>query len=299
MKKTNVIIFGVGIAGRAIYRTLKDDKNITIVGFIDNNNSIHNTNYDNKPIFNPDNITSINFDKIIIAGVWYDTMIAQLCDLGISNNKIWKFDDKDTSFNSSTRIKQTDYIVSNIYQVTKLLSINCYMIGSSLATLFRKRDLSSVADVDTFMLSQKDGENFYNYIINNRKFKDYEIIKILFEEDTLIEKKDTIKKIIIKSKHNINNEEPTILDISIATCFDNKYLITYTENYLFIPKVFCTQYRTFSYKNIDIQIPTDAEKYLQLGYGDDWIVQPKSWAESDYGNLITPSEITSILKKEL
>ena len=51
MKK--IVIFGTGNAGRAIYRTFKDNKEYKIVAFIDNNKDMVGKDYKGISIFSP------------------------------------------------------------------------------------------------------------------------------------------------------------------------------------------------------------------------------------------------------
>jgi FlaA1/EpsC-like NDP-sugar epimerase len=48
-----IIIFGVGISVRLIYRKLNTDSYDDVIGFIDNDKALHRTFKNGMPIFNP------------------------------------------------------------------------------------------------------------------------------------------------------------------------------------------------------------------------------------------------------
>jgi len=296
MCKEKILIFGVGVAGRALYRELNSTHNI--IGFIDNNKRLDGTKYNNKKIHSLDKLPLLSFDKIAITGIWVNSMKNQLQSLNIKDSKIMEIADNAINFSTQSRTKETDNIMKNISQIFTDNKIDYYIIGSSLATLFRNKDLSSVADVDLFLTSQKDAISFYDFITTSPLFKEYDIEKVLYLEDEILVKKGDIKKIIISSNSIKSQEEPAIVDISIADFLDEKYMVRHGENYIYIPKNLCEGIRYYKYKDLELQIPFHAQDYLCLLYGENWIIPPKKWDQSDYGNLISPAEM-QILKDTL
>jgi hypothetical protein len=294
--KDQVLIFGIGVAGRAIYRQIKSTHNV--IGFIDNNKKLDGTKYDEKVIYHPKRLSNIEFDKIVMSGVWVESMLKQLEELGIPKSKILHIPDNSIDFSSDKRVETTDDIMRNVSDVCKNLKINSYVIGSSLATLFRDKDLSCVADVDLFLTSQDDAKVFYKAISNNKDFQNYEITNVLYTQDEILANKGDIKKVIITSKVLKSEEEASIVDVSIADFFDDKYMVRHGENYIYIPKALCYGERYHNYKNMQLQIPFLAEDYLSLLYGENWIVPPKKWDQSDYGNLLTQEQMLALKNKQ-
>ncbi|EQB39187.1 hypothetical protein M947_08510 [Sulfurimonas hongkongensis] len=292
MCKEKILIFGVGVAGRALYRELNSTHNI--IGFIDNNKRLDGTKYNNKKIHSLDKLPLLSFDKIAITGIWVNSMKNQLQSLNIKDSKIMEIADNAINFSTQSRTKETDNIMKNISQIFTDNKIDYYIIGSSLATLFRNKDLSSVADVDLFLTSQKDAISFYDFITTSPLFKEYDIEKVLYLEDEILVKKGDIKKIIISSKSIKAQEEPSIIDISIADFLDEKYMVRHGVNYIYIPKNLCEGLRYHKYKDLELQIPFLAEDYLCLLYGKNWIIPPKKWDQSDYGNLLSPVEVQKL-----
>ena len=97
MSKKNVIIFGVGIYGRAVYRKIKKlPDRYNIIAFIDNDTSKNNTNFDDVSIHSPKDIKSLEYDEIFLAGRFVKEQENQLVDeLGIDQGKIKLFKKSD------------------------------------------------------------------------------------------------------------------------------------------------------------------------------------------------------------
>ena len=66
----NVIIFGTGEFAKNIYNQYKNDLNI--INFSDNNKNKHNTLFFEKLVVAPKDLTSMDFDEIIIASSYSD-----------------------------------------------------------------------------------------------------------------------------------------------------------------------------------------------------------------------------------
>ena len=64
----NIVIFGTGAAGRAIYRATATNNNI--VAFIDNNRQKQGSKYMDIPIYSVDEILGLEFDFVYIGGIW-------------------------------------------------------------------------------------------------------------------------------------------------------------------------------------------------------------------------------------
>lgn len=292
-----IVIFGIGGAGRAIYRTLKDDNQI--IAFIENNSSLYDTFYDDVLIKPVDFIKEIEFDKIAISGVWIEEMKKQLLDLGVQEDKIWLVDDSSLKFSSLDRERTTDSLIKEFSRLMRNENISYFIEGSSLLCLLRGQNLSDASDVDILVTSKEDIEKIWEVLNKSTIFLNQELKKIVYEKDKILSKKDEIDKIIVKSKNQSYDTEPTNFDINLAYDVGDFYILDYeSESYHYYSKEFIEQGRQIEYKDMKLQIPLHAEKYVEQAYGKNWRIPAKKWSYMDYKNLLlSNSELMKFIKK--
>ncbi|QKF72298.1 hypothetical protein AFAEC_0076 [Aliarcobacter faecis] len=280
-----IVIFGTGAAGRAIYRTFKNKHNI--IAFVDSNKNLKDTFYDDIVVKYIDKISSIEFDKIAISGVWIEEMQKQLIALNIPKEKIWLVEDTELLFSSKERVKTTDFLIKEFANLMKQSNISYYIEGSSLLCLLRGQNLSDVSDVDILVTSKKDIEEIWEVLNQSEIFKNQQLIKVVYKNDKILTKKGEINKIIVKSNDQNIKTEPTIIDINLASDIGKYYILDYEEeSYHYYNKEFVDSGRNFNYKDIILQIPKDAEKYVEQAYGKSWRTPAKKWSYLDYGNIL-------------
>ena len=291
-----IIIFGIGIAGRAIYRQLQ--QKYEIVGFIENNSALHGTLYNTIPIYAVEELERLLFDKIAMSGVWIESMEKQLLDLNIPKDKIWLIEDSSLQFSTQDRVENTDNIVREFAQLMEQNNISYCIEGSSLLCLLRGQNLSDVPDVDILIKSQNDLEKIWDLINKNEVLKQNQLIKVIYKEDKILTKKSEIDKIIIKSNSNPSQTEPTVLDINLAVDIGKYYIMDYEENYyLYFNKEFVDGKNYFDYKNMKLLIPYNPQEYVKLLYGENWKIPAKKWSFKDYGNLLDTQQLINFIKK--
>ena len=291
-----IIIFGIGIAGRAIYRQLQFEHDI--VGFIENNKSLYGTLYNNIPIYAVEELKQLSFDKIAMSGVWIESMEKQLIDMNIPKDKIWLIEDSSLEFSTQDRIKNTDNIVKEFALLMHQNNIEYCIEGSSLLCLLRGQNLSDVPDVDVLIKSQNDLQKIWDLISENELLKQNQLIKVIYKEDRILTKRNQIDKIIIKSNSNPTQTEPTILDINLAVDIGNYYIMDYeADYYLYFNKEFVDGKNYFDYKDMKLLIPYNAQEYVKLLYGENWKIPAKKWSFKDYGNLLDTQQLIDFIKK--
>lgn len=291
-----IIIFGIGIAGRAIYRQLHQKHEI--VGFIENNSNLHGTLYNKIPIYSVEELTQLSFDKIAMSGVWIESMEKQILDLNITKDKIWLIEDSSLQFSTQDRIENTDNIVKEFAKLMQENNISYCIEGSSLLCLLRGQNLSDVPDVDVLIKSQNDLEKIWDLINENKLLKQNQLIKVIYKENKILTKKDEIDKIIIKSNSNPSQTEPTVLDINLAMDIGKYYIMDYeADYYLYFNKEFVDGKNYFDYKDIKLLIPNNAQEYVKLLYGENWKIPAKKWSFKDYGNLLDTQQLIDFIKK--
>lgn len=291
-----IIIFGIGIAGRAIYRQLQFEHEI--VGFIENNKNLHGTLYNNISIYAVEELKQLSFDKIAMSGVWIESMEKQLLDLNIPKDKIWLIEDSSLQFSTQDRIENTDNIVKEFALLMQQNNIEYCIEGSSLLCLLRGQNLSDVPDVDVLIKSQHDLQKIWNLISENELLKQNQLIKVIYKEDKILTKRDEIDKIIIKSNSNPSQTEPTVLDINLAVDIGKYYIMDYeADYYLYFNKEFVDGKNYFDYKDMKLLIPNNAQEYVKLLYGENWKIPAKKWSFKDYGNLLDTQQLIDFIKK--
>lgn len=289
-----ILIFSVGGAGRAIYRTLKDK--YEIVGFIENNSKLHHTYFGDTLIYKAESVKDLEFDKIVIGGIWFNDMKKQLLSLGVEEEKIWILDEKELIYGDSFRENKIQLYLKEFTDITRKANISYIMDGSSLLWLLRKEDLAKAQDIDIMIRSKKDLETLYLLLKDSEIFKDAEIIRIETQKDTLILKKGELKKIVIKSKDDPAITEPIVIDLHCLVGIKDSYFIEYGDFYMYYRKKDIDGEKFFDYKGISLLIPYNEDKFLELLYGKNWIVPVKNWHYLDYGNLLNEEEFKAFIK---
>lgn len=69
--RRNILIFGAGMAGRQLLRSIQDDRSIRVRGFVDDNPSLTNRRLDGARVFSPDTLDllskDLSIDEIVLA----------------------------------------------------------------------------------------------------------------------------------------------------------------------------------------------------------------------------------------
>lgn len=289
-----ILIFSVGGAGRAIYRSLKDK--YEIVGFIENNSKLHNTYFGDTLIYKAESVKDLEFDKIVIGGIWFNDMKKQLLSLGVEEEKILILDESSLLYSDDKRTKTTQLFLKEFSDIAKKADIPYIMDGSSLLWLLRKEDLAKAQDIDLMVKSQEDLEKLYNLMINNEFFKNQEVLRVCHEKDSLISNKGELSQLLVRSKDNPAITEPVVLDIHYLVGVKDYYFTTYLNFYMYYRKKDVDGEKFFDYKGIPLLIPYREDKFLELLYGKNWIEPAKNWGYLDYGNLLNEEEFKAFIK---
>lgn len=90
MKKC--IIFGASGSGKNALRVLnKVMPDYHLIGFVDNNEAKWGTFWEGYPVYAPDALSSLSFDSIVIASVYYKEIGRQLKTLGLGQKELFLF----------------------------------------------------------------------------------------------------------------------------------------------------------------------------------------------------------------
>ena len=288
MKKA--IIFSVGFAGRAIYRKAKNE--YEIIAFIDNNKDISGTKYENISIYYVNDIGKLEFDVILLGGIWYNNMKEQLLSLGIKDCQIIIIPDSEISYSTPMREIATDNAVKKLDTFFQSKNIKYAMGGSALLNALRHKSLSHATDVDIAIFDYKNLEFLKDNI--SILFPNFEITIKYFEEDSIIRKKGDIRQIGI----NDDSDEKINLDIFSLFYYGDYALICYLDSFFYAPKYLVEETIKYPYKDFHISIPKNYDQLFTLAYGKDYMTPVKKWSGSDYKCLITREELEKLVNKK-
>jgi FkbM family methyltransferase len=86
MSKKKVLVFGCGYVYNLIRKQIAD--NFELAGFVDNNSNLWDTTLDNVKVYNPAEISRVEFDFVVLASSNVSEMAKQLSSLGINRDKL-------------------------------------------------------------------------------------------------------------------------------------------------------------------------------------------------------------------
>ena len=283
-----ILIFGIGLSGRAAFRKLIQNKENNIVGFIDNNVSANNKIYFNKIVYSPIQISSIDFDLIAISGRNITEIQGQLLnDLKIPKGKILLLTRSDLALSIDVKKNKE----KSITDVLKVLinemdsnKIDYWMDFSALLALHRDIEFSDFSDVDIAVNSLENANKIFELM--SLKKENYNISKKLIDEKLNYANEGEIKQIVIQSNVNLEDEEPAIIDIHVKFFHENQYKCPVGKFTLFTPKSCLDSYEVIAYKDLSLKIPLNSLMYLELIYGKHWKTPVENWEAGDYGNIV-------------
>lgn len=254
-----IIIFGCGFHGRAVFRNcIKKKKQYNVICWIDNNIKKENKKLFKKNIYNPKKLNKLKYDYIIFSGRNIKYQLKQIQKITKKKNFIFWGNKKIKPSNSN--IKKRDdklkIILKDLLGKLEKNNIPYWVDFSSLLTLHRKEDLSIRSDFDISM-DISDAEKIFKLFKTNSM---YSVIK---------SKKNNIKKIFFRSKNNVLDFEPALVDI-VFKIFSKKspYVYNYGNLKKKFPIKYFNGYDQFRFLEFNVRTPKQPLKYLNYLYGN-------------------------------
>lgn len=124
-----IIIFGTGKTAEIIRNALNNK--VSVLCYLDNNKEKWNHEYCGKIVYDPDKIHNFNYDFILIASQFNDTIYEQLIDLKVDKKKILQFYKYIDSYNNYIYYEINDVQRKNPDVVATGISYMCRAIESS------------------------------------------------------------------------------------------------------------------------------------------------------------------------
>lgn len=284
----NIVIFGTGAAGRAIYRALKDEFNI--VAFIDNNPNKQGTKYCDIEIYSVQNVVNLKFDYVYLGGIWADEMEAQLLNL-IDKSKIKVLDEKDISFSTPSRQVATDEIMRVLDGYFKEIKMDYFLCNSALISLLRGNSLSVVSDVDLYVMNYADLE-YLARELPHFLGSEYKLNLRYVKGDAAVRTDGQIKRICITN----NLSESIVIDIGLFDEYKNFMVCDYDDGrYFYFPKeIFEGGFTRLEYMGFELNVLKHYNEYLEFMYGKNYLEMPKRFSSNDYLNLKTKAQLEEL-----
>ena len=284
----NIVIFGTGAAGRAIYRALKDEFNI--VAFIDNNPNKQGTKYCDIEIYSVQNVVNLKFDYVYLGGIWADEMEAQLLNL-IDKSKIKVLDEKDISFSTPSRQVATDEIMRVLDGYFKEIKMDYFLCNSALISLLRGNSLSVVSDVDLYVMNYADLE-YLARELPHFLGSEYKLNLRYVKGEAAVRTDGQIKRICITN----NLLESIVIDIGLFDEYENFMVCDYDDGrYFYFPKeIFEGGFTRIEYMGFELNVLKHYNEYLEFMYGKNYLEMPKRFSSNDYLNLKTKAQLEEL-----
>ncbi|MCT7610847.1 LicD family protein [Aliarcobacter butzleri] len=288
----NVIIFGTGEFAKNIYNQYKNDLNI--INFSDNNKDKHNTLFFEKLVVAPKDLTSIDFDEIIIASSYSEEIYQQLVeDLNLDKNKIRRLyvNESKVQFYSKEKVEKSEYFMFEICKLLEENHISYYIDHGTLLGIIRDEALIPWdTDIDLAVLIEDKEKietmlksylnNFIHPLckINNWKYK-------IEKEEIIVEGiKETLYTTFQIFNYSNFQEDEVALELMFRYKRDSIIYWGFCEKYLKAPLDITLPTKQIFYKGHPINVPNNTMKYLSNLYGD-WKTPIKNWTYDKYNNL--------------
>lgn len=289
----NIVIFGTGAAGRAIYRALKDEFNI--VAFIDNNPNKQGTKYCDIEIYSVQNVVDLKFDYVYLGGIWADEMEVQLRTLGIDESRITVLEEKDISFSTPSRQVATDEIMRVLDGYFKEIKMDYFLCNSALISLLRGNSLSVVSDVDLYVMNYADLE-YLARELPHFLGSEYKLNLRYIKGDAAVKTDGQIERICITN----NLSESIVIDIGLFDEYENFMVCDYDDGrFFYFPKeIFEGGFTRLEYMGFELNVLKHYNEYLEFMYGKNYLEIPKRFSSNDYLNLKTKDELEALIARQ-
>ncbi|MGD6940726.1 CDP-glycerol glycerophosphotransferase family protein [Cytobacillus gottheilii] len=155
-----IIIFGTGSC--CIETLTKIDHNkVEIIGFMDNDKQKQHRTFNGKYVYNPESITSLNYDLILIASEYSAEIINQLLDMKVDIRKVIpvlhpQFTKQlDEKYKEKLKdVQKVDYINPRLKKKVALLNLN--NSGSNTFALYKNMPKSIEEKYDVQLINKEE-----------------------------------------------------------------------------------------------------------------------------------------------
>lgn len=200
-----ILIFGTGSSAERFEEIL--DPSINIIAYLDNNSTKWGKYRNEKKIIPPSLIDNFDYDYIVIASQYNETIYSQLLNMGINSDKIFQFY-KFHIISNNPFEKRLRSFIDNIGSVEVLLTGISYAETSIIGTLLSKSTQKfSLGSQDLFYDYKIVEHILYNYKNNIIKYVIIGLSYYSFQYDLSLsgmKYKISLYYDVLKESHNYN-----------------------------------------------------------------------------------------------
>ena len=280
------LIFGMSYHGRAAYRLLKNSDYI-ISGFLENDLGIVGNKFDNVNIYHIEDLCNLEYDEIIVSGRNIDDMLRQLKEeFQINQDKVKVLGRSDLQLNRIALEKKENILSEMLHFVIQQLNknnISYWMSYSSLLALFRGEEFAKFSDIDICIMSEEIfslSENIMETSIIYNSSCSY------YKSNSRYWSKGGISSITISEKIDNVDSEPAAIDIVALSKFQDCVYVPgpFGKEHCF-PIDYFAGSDFISRFGLELSVPKNAEDFLSLLYGDNWVKPVERWQHKNYKSL--------------
>ena len=287
LRRKKLILFGASKAGdSALHAYL--EKGHDIVAFSDNNKALHYTKKEGIIILPPEQLSSVDFDQIVICSQYWLEIYQQLTThLAFNKNRVVVVNSselKSTTFENPSIMSQARLALRWILNNFNQSAHPYYLDGGTLLGLARSGDLIPWDnDIDISILKQ-DSE-FYGELLENsltdlilNTGSRWKLEHLLYESSDKAWKEGELRKIIIRN-------EDFKFNIAIIVRYHNAPHYCYSA----VSCIFSDHERHFTqnewldFYDVRASVPYDYKSFLDNTYGN-WETEVREWSYTDYKN---------------
>ncbi|MGI3131257.1 LicD family protein [Halopseudomonas pachastrellae] len=144
LKGKRLVLFGAGRVARLFFSRFPE---LNVVAFADNDSSKHGTLVGHVPVVAPSRIGSLNYDLVVISTGWWESISAQLQELGVPSEKVMLPPKSLLAINSGIRPFSD--------AATKVLAIDMMRRVARFSAAY---DIPIMLDFGTLLGAARDGD---------------------------------------------------------------------------------------------------------------------------------------------
>lgn len=295
MKKRNIILFGASEFGKKTFERCKNQNDISIIAFCDNDANKHNTKFLGVKVVPPLDILNLDYDEVIISSMYDNEISEQLLQMGIKEDliSVSPVITNHTPFGKGKRLEMAHELLFYACDLFNQNNIEYHIDHGTLLGIVRDDTLLPWdKDVDFAMPSNQlektldilkvSLKNFKSIHCKNNNWSYYLRHDLVVD----IDKDFTLKPVTIKIFNDYDEGLTNGFDLDIKFKYEyhNKLHWNVGHRTLVSDQDVCFPSSSIEFKNCKLKLPRDVDKYLISLYGN-WKVPNQEWTYRQYNNI--------------